>query len=337
MAEKKLPIGIEFFKDFKSDHFYYVDKTDFIHDLLQSRGSVNLFTRPRRFGKSLNMDMLKSFFEIGMDVSLFEGLKIMEFPGLCEQYMGKYPVVSITLKDVEGKDYQTAYDALCMVVSGEAERFDYLLDSERLTPYDKTKLVRLIQGDFEKAAYLQGSLKLLTRLLYKHYGKQAIVLIDEYDVPLDKAYQTGYYHEMVTLVRLLFSQVLKTNPSLYFAVVTGCLRIGKESIFTGLNNFKVWTISEEECGGYFGFTDREVYDMLSYYGVEDRYEDMKEWYDGYRFGSTDIYCPWDVINQCDKLRVQKDAPMEPHWENSSSNAIVQEILKEATETTKALT
>lgn len=335
MAEKrKLPIGVEFFREFHTENFYYVDKTGFIGELLRTRGTVNLFTRPRRFGKSLNMDMLKSFFEIGGDAALFDGLQISQDVELCRQYMGKYPVLFLSLKDVEGGDLNTAYDNLGILISEEAARFDFLLESERLTKEDKAKLLRLIEGGFEKKATLYSSLKILTRLLHRHYAMPVIVLIDEYDVPLDKAYQDGYYPQMVSLIRSLFSQVLKTNPDLYFAVVTGCLRIAKESIFTGLNHFKIRTISDIDCAEYFGFTDDEVRKMLEYYGVEERISDIKEWYDGYRFGTTDVYCPWDVINQCDKFRADKNARMESHWENSS-NAIIQNIIEDATEATKA--
>lgn len=311
MASKmKLPIGIEFFKDMRTNDFYYVDKTGFIRQLLDSYGSVNLFTRPRRFGKSLNMDMLKTFFEIGTDSRLFDGLEIAKDTEKCAQYMGKYPVISISLKDVEGEDYETAYDNLGLIISEEADRFDFLLDSPRLNQVEKSKFICLMKGDFEKPAYLHNSLRLLTRLLFKHYGVKSIVLIDEYDVPLDKAYQNGYYSQMVQLIRSLFSQVLKTNNSLYFAVITGCLRIAKESIFTGLNNFKVRTISDILYAEYFGFTDNEVQKMLCYYDLEEKYDQMKEWYDGYHFGNVDVYCPWDILNQCDKFLELKDAPME---------------------------
>ncbi len=332
--KKKLPIGIEFFKDFKRDDFYYVDKTNFIRDFIELRGSVNLFTRPRRFGKSLTMDMLKSFFEIGADASLFEGLAISKEMEICERYMGKYPVISISLKDVEGMDFQMAYDMLGSVISEEARRLDFLLNSDELTALDKEELIRLIRGDFEKTVHLHGSLRLLTDLLFKHYKIPVIILIDEYDVPLDKAYRSDYYSEMVNLIRSLFSRVLKTNRNLYFAAITGCLRIARESIFTGLNNFKVRTISDVDFAEYFGFTDDEVREMLRYYEIEHAYGQIKEWYDGYHFGDVDVYCPWDVLNQCDKLRARPDAPMETHWENSSSNAIVQDILANATETTK---
>ena len=333
--KKKLPIGIEFFKTFKRDHFYYVDKTGFIRDLIESRGSVNLITRPRRFGKSLNLDMLKAFFEIGTDPTLFDGLEIAEETEICEQYMGKYPVISITLKDVDGMEFQTAYDMLGITVSREARHFKFLLESSKLMQYEKDQLIRLMKGEFKKAAHLHNSLRLLTELLFEHYGIPVIVLIDEYDVPLDKAYQNHYYPEMVSLIRSLFSQVLKTNDNLYFAVITGCLRITKESIFTGLNNFKVRTISDIRFAEYFGFTADEVKALLEYYNLEDKFDLLKEWYDGYRFGNTDVYCPWDVLNQCDKFLETNEAPMEAHWENSSGNAIVKALLETATETTKS--
>ncbi len=270
--KKKLPIGIEFFKTFKRDHFYYVDKTGFIRDLIESRGSVNLITRPHRFGKSLNLDMLKAFFEIGTDPTLFDGLEIAEETEICEQYMGKYPVISITLKDVDGMEFQTAYDMLGITVSREARHFKFLLESSKLMQYEKDQLIRLMKGEFKKAAHLHNSLRLLTELLFEHYGIPVIVLIDEYDVPLDKAYQNHYYPEMVSLIRSLFSQVLKTNDNLYFAVITGCLRITKESIFTGLNNFKVRTISDIRFAEYFGFTADEVKALLEYYNLEDKFD-----------------------------------------------------------------
>lgn len=331
---KKLPIGVEYFKDFKSDNFYYVDKTGFIRDLLNTRGSVNLFTRPRRFGKSLNMDMLRSFFEIGTDLSLFEGLKIMDDKELCRQYMGKYPVISISLKDISGATYAEALKKMSRTIKKEARRHQYLLKSSQLTDIDKDSL-RELYAPYLDEDIQQESLSLLSEMLSKHYGINAIILIDEYDVPLDKSYQKKYYAEMVEHIRAIFSSALKTNEHLYFAVITGCLRIAKESIFTGLNNFKVRTVSDEDCAQYFGFTDLEVKDMLRYYKAEDRFPDLKEWYNGYRFGSVDMYCPWDVINQCDKIRARKNAPMEPHWENSSSNRIIQDIIEDSTETTKS--
>ncbi len=335
IEKKKLPIGEEFFRNIRTKGFYYVDKTEFISELLRTRGSVNLFTRPRRFGKSLNLDMLKTFFEIGTDAALFENLKISEEKELCEQYMGRYPVVSISLKDVGGEDFQTAYETLSTVVSEEAARLDFLMESSRLMQYDKARFERLAENRLEKPSDLYNSLKLLTRLLRKHYGVSAIVLIDEYDVPLDKAYQNGYYPQMVSLIRSIFSQALKTNENLEFAVITGCLQIAKESIFTGLNNFKIRTVSDVRFAKYFGFTDLEVKALLDYYNLGEKFGLFKEWYDGYRFGNTHVYCPWDVLNQCDKFCESKNARMESHWENSSSNHIVKDILEHSNETTRA--
>ncbi len=259
---KKLPIGEEFFENIRTKGFCYVDKTRFIAEFLRNRGSVNLFTRHRRFGKSLNLDMFKAFFEIGADASLFEGLDIVEETELCRQHMGKYPVISISLKDVEGGDFQTAYDSLGMIISEKVEEYDFLLESDKLGQSEKVKFQQSIEGDFEKSAFLHGSLRLLTRLLCKHYGRPVMVLLDEYDVPLDKAYQNHYYSQMVQVIRSLFSQVFKTNKNLEFAVITGCLRIARESIFTGLNNFIVHTISDIRYAEYFGFTDNEVKSML---------------------------------------------------------------------------
>ncbi len=332
-GKKALPVGIEFFQDFKLNNFYYVDKTALIAEFLRTRGAVNLFTRPRRFGKSLNMDMLKSFFEIGADASLFEGLDISKETELCGQHMGRYPVISLSLKDVEGGDYADALEMMAEIIKTEARRHQHLLESDRLTDIDKESLKRLYALYLEESVQ-KGSLNLLSEMLRKHYGRRVVILIDEYDVPLDKAYQGGYYPEMVKLIRSFLSRALKTNKSLEFAVLTGCLRIARESIFTGLNNFNVFSISDSDCAEYFGFTDGEVKEMLRYYGVEDRFPDMKDWYDGYHFGDVDVYCPWDVIVQCRKLRKSKDAPMEPHWENSSSNAIIRDILEDATEITK---
>ena len=336
MAElkKKLPIGIEFFKDMRTKGFYYVDKTGFIVELLNSWGMVNLFTRPRRFGKSLNMDMLKAFFEIGADGSLFHGLAIEDEKMLCQQYMGQYPVISISLKDVSGPSYEAALKNMSRVIRKEVRRHQFLLESDRLSRIDKESLSVLFAGYLE-ADVQEESLELLSEMLCKHYGKKTLIFIDEYDVPLDKAYERHYYPQMVDHIRAMFSGALKSNEYLEFAVITGCLRIAKESIFTGLNNFKVRTISDVQFAEYFGFTDDEVKTMLSYYGLEDKFALLKEWYNGYRFGNRDVYCPWDVINQCDKFLHNPNAPMEGHWENSSSNGIIQTMIENSTATTKA--
>lgn len=332
-TKKKLPIGMEFFSDIRTKGFYYVDKTAFIRDLLASWGSVNLFTRPRRFGKSLNMDMLKSFFEIGTEPTLFDGLEIAKDTALCEQYMGKYPVISISLKDVSGSSYEAALKRMSSAIRKEARRHQYLLESDRLRDVDKETL-KVLYSLYLEEEVQEESLYLLSEMLHKHYGKKVIILIDEYDVPLDKAYQRNYYSEMVNHIRVMFSEALKTNVNLEFAVITGCLRIAKESIFTGLNNFKVRTISDVDFAEYFGFTDIEVREILHYYGIEETYNKMKEWYDGYQFGHAEIYCPWDVLNQCDKFRCSITAPMEAHWENSSSNGIVQDIIENSNATVK---
>ena len=341
MVRKKLPIGIENFEEFSSEDFYYVDKTLFIKELLQNWGKVNLFTRPRRFGKSLNMSMLKSFFEIGSDPALFEGLKIVQEKDLCERYMGKFPVISISLKGVSGLQYDAAVAALRTVIGNEAMRFQFLKESERLSEEEKETYARLIQiGSGEGGIYSMtedmavSSLKTLSQLLEKHYGQKAILLVDEYDVPLDKAFQSGYYDEMVSLIRSFLGNALKTNDSLYFAVLTGCLGISKESIFTGLNNLKVHTISDVRYDEYFGFTNADVDEILKFYGLTSYKDVIHDWYDGYRFGRTDVYCPWDVINYCDELLADPSAPPKNYWANTSGNDLICRMLKNANLTTK---
>lgn len=325
----KLPVGIENFHMIRKEGFYYVDKTGLIRELLHDWNAVTLFTRPRRFGKTLNIDMIKSFLEIGTDASLFEGLEISRDDALCERYMGKFPVIFVSLKDVGGREFQTAWDSLCSAVSEEANRFQWLMDSSKLSKYDKDKFEQLLVNDFGKPDDLHRSLRLLSQLLYKHYEKKVIILIDEYDVPLDKAYQNGYYCEMTELVRSMFSQALKTNESLYFAVLTGCLRISKESIFTGLNNFTIHTITDTEYDEYFGFTDAEVRSMLEFYGLQKLYPEVKEWYDGYRFGRANIYCPWDVLCFVKKHLKDITAPPEMYWIHTSGNAIVRQLIRRA--------
>jgi hypothetical protein len=337
-VKKKLPIGIDGFEKIRTNVFYYVDKTLFIKELLQNWGEVNLFTRPRRFGKTLNMSMLKCFFEIGSEPALFEGLKIMRERELCEKYMGKFPVISISLKSVGGLKYETAVTALRWVIANEACRFGFLNESERLGQNDKelySGLTAVKDGKYTMPDdALLDSLKTLSRLLEKHYGQKAILLIDEYDVPLDKAFQGGYYEEMVNLIRSLFDNGLKTNDSLYFAVLTGCLRISKESIFTGLNNPKVHTIADVRYDEYFGFTNADVDELLEFYGLSAYKDTIKDWYDGYRFGDTDVYCPWDVINYCDELLADPGAEPENYWANTSGNDLIRRLLKKANQSTR---
>ena len=335
--QTKLPVGIENFEEIRSNGYYYIDKTKLIEQLLDNRGKVNLFTRPRRFGKTLNMSMLKCFFEIGTDPALFDGLAISSNEQLCKEYMGKYPVIFISLKNVEGLDYEAAKYQMIELIAKEAERFEFLEDSFRLTNSDKyTSMVTLLDGTYQMSdELLLSSLQTLSELLYKHYGKKTIILIDEYDVPLDKAFQHGYYQEMVTLIRAMFGKVLKTNNALKFAVLTGCLRVSKESIFTGLNNFKILSITDTRFDEQFGFTDKEVKELLAYYHVENRFDETKEWYDGYRFGNVDVYCPWDVVNYIDLLCADSKALPQDFWSNSSGNTIVRRFIDKANVQTKA--
>ena len=310
----------------RREEFYFVDKTGLIKELLNNRGKVNLFTRPRRFGKTLSMSMMKSFFEIGCDESLFEGLEISYETKLCEEYMGQFPVVSLSLKGVEAFDFQTACRMMARVINEEARRLQFLLESERLTDIDKEAYYGLLKKDMDIDT-LSCSIREFTEVLHKHYGKRVIVLIDEYDVPLAKANEYGYYDEMVMLVRSLFGAALKTNDNLQFAVLTGCLRVAKESIFTGLNNFKVLSIMDAAYDEYFGFTDTEVREMLRYFGFEHAYDKVKEWYDGYRFGNTDVYCPWDVICYCDKLRFDPKLQPQNFWINTSGNQVIEHFIE----------
>ena len=337
-AKKMLPIGVENYEDIISREYYYVDKTALIRELLESGGTVNLFTRPRRFGKSLNISMLKYFFGYGCNPALFEGLEITRETELCERYMGKFPVISVTLKGVEFYNYETARAALCSVVGGEALHFQFLAKSDRLSEQEREKYCGLIKvgptGFAMTDEMATDGLRLLSELLHKHFGQKVILLIDEYDVPLDKAQQYGYYDQMLSLIRRLLGQALKSNDSLFCAVLTGCLRVSRESIFTGLNNLNVLAIENREFSERFGFTDGEVREILAYYGFSDRYPAVKEWYDGYLFGDTGIYCPWDVINYVRLLRSEPDAEPKSFWINTSGNDIVRSLLGKATQTTK---
>ena len=332
MERKMLPTGIESFEKLRRGNFYYVDKTGLIRDLLKNWGEVNLFTRPRRFGKTLNMSMLKCFFEIGADKTLFDGLAISKETALCEECMGKFPVVFISLKDVDGLTFKEAYGKLHEIIQKEIRRLYFLTESSKLSEMDKQAFNKLASTDEE--VEIQKSLALLTELLYKHYGQKTILLIDEYDVPLDKAFQHGYYKEMASLIRGLFSPALKTNDFLQFAVLTGCLRVSKESIFTGLNNFKVLSITDSRFDEHFGFTDAEVKKLLEDYNLLDHYKEAKEWYDGYRFGNVDVYCPWDVINYVDLLHNDPHAEPQAFWINSSGNDLVKRFVDKADKTTQ---
>lgn len=327
----KLPVGIDDFKKIREAGFYYVDKTKLIEQLLQSWGEVTLFTRPRRFGKTLNMSMLKSFFEIGAEKSLFQGLYISEKEKLCAEYMGKYPVIFLSLKGVEGLHFADAQKMLMTIINNEVRRHYYLKTSDKLTVEDRKQFEKMLLNE---DVNLVDSLRLLSQLLYLHYDQKVVILIDEYDVPLDKAFKNGYYQEMVSLIRGLFGQALKTNEFLQFAVLTGCLRVSKESIFTGLNNFEINSIVDIEHEEGFGFTDAEVMQMLKYYHCTNRYSDIKEWYDGYHFGNADIYCPWDVINFVKKLLTDSNAKPSAFWINSSGNDLVKLFVDKADQSTK---
>ncbi|MCD8232280.1 MAG: ATP-binding protein [Clostridiales bacterium] len=331
MSIKRPSVGIESFAELIKQDFYYIDKTGMIKELLENWGKVNLFTRPRRFGKSLTMSMLKSFFEIGTDKNLFHGLAISKETTLCERYMGRYPVISLSLKQVKGKNYESARTQMWNLIKAEAERFDYLQDSDRLNARDKANMMNLSEG----IGSLEESLYLMSRLLYKHHGKEVIILIDEYDVPLQKAETNGYYDDMTDLISQFFGYSMKTNDYVLFSVITGCLRIAKESIFTGFNNPKVHTIVDDQYDEWFGFTDEEVRQMLHYYELDEYYETTKEWYDGYLFGTVNVYCPWDVINWCDQLRRSQNRRPQNFWSNTSSNDIVLRFVELADETTKA--
>ena len=337
-ATKKIPVGIENFQDMRKFNFYYIDKTNLIEQLLDNWSKVTLFTRPRRFGKTLNMSMLRSFFELGTDKSLFDGLYISKNKELCEEHMGKYPVIFFSLKSVEGLKFENARYRIIEMIGREAQRYEFLAESDKLSENEKAQYKALIALDNGKYTMdddiLISGIQMLSHLLYKHYGQKTVILIDEYDVPLDKAFENGYYKEMVSLIRGIFGMALKTNDSLQFAVLTGCLRISKESIFTGLNNFEVLSVLNTQYDEAFGFTDGEVKQILEDYDLSDHYPDVKEWYDGYHFGNTDIYCPWDVIRYCKNLCADPAALPEDFWSNSSGNAMVRRFIDKADIRTK---
>lgn len=334
----KLPVGIDNFEKIRQNGFYYVDKTSLIEQLFSNWGEVNLFTRPRRFGKTLNMSMLKYFFEIGTDRSLFDGLHICANEKICSEHMGKYPVIFLSLKNAEGLNFDTAKYQMVELIAREAERFPFLAKDTNLSDRDREKyrvLTAFADGHYQMSDdVLCGSLQTLSELLYKHFNQKTVILIDEYDVPLDKAFQHGYYREMVALIRVLFGRALKTNEALAFAVLTGCLRVSKESIFTGLNNFKILSITDSRFDEQFGFTDKEVQKLLADYHLEARFSETKEWYDGYRFGNVDVYCPWDVINHIDRIKDDLNARPEAYWINTSGNDLVKRFVDKANRTTR---
>ncbi|MCD7842472.1 MAG: ATP-binding protein [Lachnospiraceae bacterium] len=330
MREKKMPVGIDDFAKIRSGGFYYIDKTGMIKELLRDWGQVNLFTRPRRFGKSINMSMLQSFFEIGTDKSLFDGLEISKESELCEKYMGQFPVISITLKQVSGFSFEEARQQLYSVITEAAEQLDYLQESEKLNARDKRKIFELSEGKGNQ----QEGLRILSRMLCKHFGKNVIILIDEYDAPLQKAYENGYYDDMVRLVRQIFGYALKSNESLYFGVLTGCMRVSKESLFSDLNNPTLYTLLDDMCDEWFGFTDQEVKQLLEDLNLGEYYDITKDWYDGYRIGSTDIYCPWDVINWCRQLLLSSDKEPKNYWANVGENDTVYRFVEMADDSTR---
>ncbi|MCI8941352.1 MAG: AAA family ATPase [Dorea sp.] len=332
MRKKKLPIGIENFEDIRKEDFYYVDKTGFIAELLHNWGAVNLFTRPRRFGKTLNMSMLEHFFSLNGDKSIFNGLEILKETTLCEEYMGKYPVISISLKGIDALNFETAFRMAARAVRRSASKVQYLLESDALSESDKMEYKSLLDSKMDESTFCD-SLRTLSEMLEKHHHTKVILLIDEYDVPLAKAHANGYYDQMISLIRSLLGEALKTNSSLKLAVLTGCLRISKESIFTGLNNLKVLTIADERFAEYFGFTDKEVRELLKYYDVMDYYDAVKRWYDGYQFGNVEVYCPWDVLNHCDRIRSEPHVQPENYWINTSSNDAVKRFIQESSNAT----
>jgi hypothetical protein len=332
MRKKKLPIGIENFEDIRKEDFYYVDKTGFIAELLHNWGAVNLFTRPRRFGKTLNMSMLEHFFSLNGDKSIFNGLEILKETTLCEEYMGKYPVISISLKGIDALNFETAFRMAARAVRRSASKVQYLLESDALSESDKMEYKSLLDSKMDESTFCD-SLRTLSEMLEKHHHTKVILLIDEYDVPLAKTHANGYYDQMISLIRSLLGEALKTNSSLKLAVLTGCLRISKESIFTGLNNLKVLTIADERFAEYFGFTDKEVRELLKYYDVMDYYDAVKRWYDGYQFGNVEVYCPWDVLNHCDRIRSEPHVQPENYWINTSSNDAVKRFIQESSNAT----
>lgn len=338
MTFKPLPIGVDDFEKLRASGYYYVDKTLFIKELLDKKGEVNLFTRPRRFGKTLNMSMMKCFFEKAEadNANLFSGLNIMEAGEQYLKHMGAYPVIALSLKSTRQADFHTSYEKIADAIAGELRRHKMLLSSDRLDEAQKERYLQMMDGRAKSSDYT-AALKFLSEVLNQHYGRKAVILIDEYDVPLEQAYFTGYYDEMSFFIRSFFEEGLKSNPFMEFAVITGCLRITKESIFTGLNNLKINSILSANYDEYFGFLQQEVDEMAEFYGIEDE-EDMavfKEWYNGYAFGTKEVYNPWSVINHMEALYVDRiHAWPSPYWANTSSNRIIRNLVERADVSTK---
>ncbi|MCL1809286.1 MAG: ATP-binding protein [Clostridiales bacterium] len=332
---QRLPVGADIFESLRKQDCYYVDKTNFIRDLLLNCGTVNLFTRPRRFGKTLNMTMLKAFFEAGADHrDIFYGLDIMKEQSICDRYMNRYPVVFLSLKSVQGRTFDDAMRRVASQVSYECDRLAFLEESQMIDQ-DNCCDFTALKTQTATRQQLEDSLKFLSSMLKKHYGQKAILLVDEYDVPLDKAFHNGYYDDMVDFMRIFLGEAFKTNEALEFAVVTGCLRISKESIFTGVNNLKINTITNKLHGEHFGFTDSEVRKLLEDYSLSFAYDDLRKWYNGYRFGSTDVYCPWDIVNHVSELRVDPGIEPKSYWNNTSSNEMVKLFVGMADSTTRS--
>ena len=336
MKHKPLPIGVEDFKRLVDNEYYFVDKTLMIKELLENKESVNLFTRPRRFGKTLNMSMLQRFFEAteNSNAYLFDGLKIAAYPEYMA-YQGQYPVISVSLKSMKQASYTDAFYIYKNLIAKEYEKHKIILESNQILESEKEIFRNIMEQRADQNVYL-NSIRTLSDILAKYYKKNVIILIDEYDVPLENAYHEGFYDDMTNLIRSCFESALKTNPSLEFAVLTGCLRVSRESIFTGLNNLKTYSITKNKFSQYFGFTQEEMQEILQNFSLEQYAETIAKWYDGYRFGLTEIYNPWSVLNCIDSYLQNDMVACEPYWSNTSSNRIVKRLIEESNERTKSM-
>lgn len=336
MKHKPLPIGVEDFKRLVDNGYYFVDKTLMIKELLENKETVNLFTRPRRFGKTLNMSMLQRFFEATekSNAYLFDGLKIAAYPEYMA-YQGQYPVISVSLKSMKQASYTDAFYMYKNLIAKEYEKHKIILESNQILDSEKEVFQNIMEQRADQNVYL-NSIRTLSDILAKYYEKNVIILIDEYDVPLENAYHEGFYDDMTNLIRSCFESALKTNPSLEFAVLTGCLRVSRESIFTGLNNLKTYSITKNKFSQYFGFTQEEMQEILQTFSLEQYAGTIAKWYDGYRFGLTEIYNPWSVLNCIDSYLQNDMVACEPYWSNTSSNRIVKRLIEESNERTKSM-